>query len=267
MTATNSVRTVATTVDLSRMTKARDLAHAEVAKLLSTRTVRWVLLAELALIALAESGAVESGGVSTTNLATSDGVRLLLGHGGLAAVMSLIIGVTISAGEYRHGTIADTFLSTPRRTPVLLAKFWIAAIVGLVAGILGSAVALATALIWYSEKGVAFGAGGGTVARTLAGVTAWHVLYAVIGVALGALMRAQTAAIVTALVWIFIAETAVASLAVSLGRWLPATAARGLGYDPSSGLLNQAGAGVVLALWAAAMCLSAVVVTSRRDVA
>ena len=266
MTATNSVRTVATTVDLSRMTKARDLAHAEVAKLLSTRTVRWVLLAELALIALAESGAVESGGVSTTKLATSDGVRLLLGHGGLAAVMSLIIGVTISAGEYRHGTIADTFLSTPRRTPVLLAKFWIAAIVGLIAGILSSAVALATALIWYSEKGVSFGAGDGTVIRTLAGVTAWHVLYAVTGVALGALMRAQTAAIVTAVVWIFIAETAVASLAVSLGRWLPATAARSLGYDPSSGLLSQAGGGVVLALWAAAMCVGAVVVTSRRDV-
>jgi ABC-2 type transport system permease protein len=263
---TNGVRTVPPAVALSRMTKARDLAHAEVAKLLSTRTVRWVIIAELALIALAESGAVESGGISSTKLATSGGVRLLLGHGGLAAVMTLIIGVTISAGEYRHGTIADTFLSTPRRTPVLLAKFWIAAIVGLLAGVLSSAVALATALIWYSEKGVSFGASDGTVVRTLAGVTAWHVLYAVIGVALGALMRAQSAAIVTALVWIFIAETAVASLAVSLGRWLPGTAARGLGYDPSSGLLAQAGGGVVLTLWAAALCAGAVVVISRRDV-
>ena len=117
------------------MTTARDLAHSEVAKLLSTRTIRWVIVAELALIALAESGAVASGGISSTKLATAAGARDVLLHGGLAAVMSLIIGVTISAGEYRHGTIADTFLSTPRRTPVLLAKFWIAAIAGLVAGI------------------------------------------------------------------------------------------------------------------------------------
>jgi len=249
------------------MTKARDLAHSELAKLLSTRTIRWVIAAELVLIALAESGAVESGALSSTKLATAAGMRALLVHGGLAAVMSLIIGVTISAGEYRHGTIADTFLSTPRRTPVLLAKFWIAAIAGLVAGVLSSVAALTTALIWYSVKGISYGASDGTVVRALVGVTAWHLLYAVIGVALGALIRAQSAAIVAAVVWIFIAETAVAGLAVSLGRWLPATAARGLGYDSSNGLLPQAGGGVVLALWTAAFGVGAVIVTLRRDVA
>jgi ABC-2 type transport system permease protein len=251
---------------MTGVTAGRDLTHSEFAKLLTTRTIRWVIIAELALIALAESGAVESGAISSTKLATAAGVRALLVHGGLAAVMSLIIGVTISAGEYRHGTIADTFLSTPRRTPVLLAKFWIAAVAGLVAGILSSAVALTTALIWYSVKGISFGADDGTVVRAFVGVTAWHVLYAVIGVALGALIRAQSAAIVAAVVWIFIAETAVAGLAVSLGRWLPATAARGLGYDSSSGLLPQASGGIVLALWTAAFCVGAVIVTLRRDV-
>lgn len=249
------------------MTNARDLAHSEVAKLLSTRTIRWVIAAELVLIALAESGAVESGAISSTKLATAAGMRALLVHGGLAAVMSLIIGVTISAGEYRHGTIADTFLSTPRRTPVLLAKFWIAAIAGLVAGVLSSLAALTTAFIWCAVKGISVGASDGTVVRALVGVTAWHLLYAVIGVALGALIRAQSAAIVAAVVWIFIAETAVAGLAVSLGRWLPATAARGLGYDSSSGLLPQVGGAVVLASWTAAFGVGAVIVTLRRDVA
>ena len=251
---------------MTGVTAGRDLTHSEFAKLLTTRTIRWVIIAELALIALADSGAVESGAISSTKLATAAGVRALLVHGGLAAVMSLIIGVTVSAGEYRHGTIADTFLSTPRRTPVLLAKFWIAAVAGLVAGILSSAVALTTALIWYSVKGISFGADDGTVVRAFVGVTAWHVLYAVVGVALGALIRAQSAAIVAAVVWIFIAETAVAGLAVSLGRWLPATAARGLGYDSSSGLLPQASGGIVLALWTAAFCVGAVIVTLRRDV-
>jgi len=89
----------------------------------------------------------------------------------------------------------------------------------------------------------------------------------VIGVAVGSLIRAQAAAIVTAVVWIFVAETALSGLVVSLGRWLPATAARTLGNAPDAGLLPQLGAGVVLLGWAAVAAVGAAAVTMRRDVA
>src|SRR5436305_1155578 len=101
------------------MTSVGGLFHSEVAKLLTTRAVRWVVVAELALIAVAESGAVASGTISSAKLATPQGVRTLLEHGGLAAIMTIVLGVTISASEYRHHTITDTFLSTPRSTPAL----------------------------------------------------------------------------------------------------------------------------------------------------
>ena len=71
-----------------------------------------------------------SGTISKAKLATTDGTRTLLEHGGLAAIMTLVLGVTISASEYRHHTITDTFLSTPRRSPALAAKYTVAAAAG-----------------------------------------------------------------------------------------------------------------------------------------
>ena len=131
---------------------------------------------------------------------------------------------------------------------------------------LSSLVAFGTAAAWYAAKGVSFHAGSSAVVRTSIGVIGWHTAYAVIGVALGALVRSQAAAIVVAVGWIFLAETGVAGLAVGLGRWLPATAARALGDDPGSGLLPQVGAAAVLAGWAAAICVGATIATKRRDV-
>jgi ABC-2 type transport system permease protein len=244
----------------------KGLMHSELAKLLTTRAVKWVVLAELFLVALAESGAIASGALSTAKLETPGGVRLVLEHGGLAAIMSLVIGILVTAGEYRHGTIADTFLSVPRRTPVVVAKLWIGFFAGVLAGILSSLTALVTAVIWYSAKGLSFDVTSASVVRSLIGIVLWHAMYATIGVALGALLRSQAVAIVLAVIWIFVAETAVAQLVVSVGRWLPATAARGLGYSSDSGLLPQLGAGFVLAGWAAVAAVAAIAVTKRRDV-
>jgi ABC-2 type transport system permease protein len=242
------------------------LIHSEMAKILTTRAAKWVVLAELCLIALAESGAVASGTLSKAKMATPSGVKLLLEHGGLGAIMSLVLGILISAGEYRHGTIADTFLSVPRRTPVMVAKLWIGFLVGILAGILSSATALVTALIWYSAKGVSFDLTSATVIRSLIGIVLWHAMYAAIGVGVGALVRSQAVAIVLAVIWIFVAETAVSQLVVSLGRWLPATAAKGLGNSSDSGLLPQYGAGLVLAGWVALAAVAAIAATKRRDI-
>ena len=248
-------------------TSIRSLWAAELLKLNSTRAARWIVIGAALLAAFVISGAVASGGVSLNELATDAGLRTVLEHGGLAAVMPLILGILISAGEYRHGTVVDTFLTEPRRARVIGAKLLAGATAGVVAGI-GCAIATAvTASAWYSAKDVTFDLGSTAVVRSLVGIVLWDLLYAVIGVAVGSLIRAQAAAIVTAVVWIFVAETALSELVVSLGRLLPATAARTLGNAPDAGLLPQVGAGVVLLGWAAVAAVGAAAVTMRRDVA
>jgi ABC-2 type transport system permease protein len=104
------------------------------------------------------------------------------------------------------------------------------------------------------------------VLRSLGGIVLWVGLYAVIGVAVGSIIRAPAAAIVSVLIWLTIVETAVSGLVVSVGRWLPATAASALGNAPVDGLLPQVGAGFVLFGWAALTTAGALIATTRRDV-
>ena len=247
-------------------TSTRGLVSAELTKLATTRAARWIVVAAALLVALAMSGAVASGGVPPGALATDAGLRTVLEHGGLTAILPLVLGILISAGEYQHGTVVDTFLTEPRRTRVIGAKLVTGALVGVAAGLLCATVAATTATAWYAVKDVPLDLGSAVALRSGVGIVAWQTLYTVIGVAVGAIVRGQAAAIVAVVAWVFIAETALSGLVVSLGRWLPATAARALGNAPDAGLLPQAGGGLVLLAWVAVASVGAVMVTARRDV-
>lgn len=241
------------------------LVRAELLKLTTVRTPRWVLLVQVVLLAMAASGAVVSGVLSPERMATQAGMRTFLAHGGVVAILSLAIGITMSAGEYRHGTVVDTFLTTPRRSRVVVAKLVAGALAGLVAGAVVAVAVVGLAVAWYQAKGVTLD--WTVVARSTAGVIVWQALYAVLGVAVGAMVRAQTAAVVGAVAWLFVAEGALSQLLSSVGRWLLATAASALGYAPGNGYLPQVGGGAVLAGWTVLAGLAAVVLTRRRDVA
>ena len=251
--------------DRSTTTRFSGLVRAEVAKLTSTRAAGWLVLAAAALSALAVSGVVNAG-VARSALATETGVRTVLGHGGLAAILPLVLGVLVSAGEYRHGTVVDTFLSEPRRRRVVGAKLVLGLGVGLVVGLLDAAVTAGVTASWYSAKGVTLDLGSHVVLRSMVGIVIWTMLYGAIGVAVGAMVRTPPAAIVAVVVWLFIAETAVAGLVVDVGRWLPGTAARALGNAAFDGELSQAGGGAVLLGWAVLAAAGAFAATARRDV-
>lgn len=241
------------------------MAWAEVDKLRTTRAVTALLLGQAGLVGLAVTGVMLSSGVSEAELATDLGVRRVLEHAGLATVISLVIGVMAIAGEYRHGTITDTYLSEPRRGRVLSAKLAVNAAVGAVAGVVSAAVAIAATTTWMGVRDVPFDSSSTAVVRSLAGLIAWNTCYAVIGVALGALLRNVTGAIVLSLVWTGIVEGALAALAPDVGRWLPATAALALGHGTGENLLPQAGAALALLAYTAVLAIAAVAVTGRRD--
>ncbi len=241
------------------------LVAAELIKLTSIRAVRWILLSIGLLVALMMSGVIFSGAVPPDELSTESGMRLVLAHGSLGAVLTLILGIMISAGEYRHGTAVDTFATEPRRGRVLLAKLAAGSAVGVVAGLVAAAASAATAAIWYAAKDVPLDLGSAVVVRSVFGMALANLLFTLLGVAVGGLIRGQSVAIVSALIWIFAAETAIAQLVVSLGRWLPWTTGATLGNSPGDGLLPQAGAGAVLVGWVAVLSVAAAI-ASRRDV-
>lgn len=244
------------------------LVAAELRKLTSTRAPRWVAASAVGMTVLALNGAVASGGIPEDRLGTLDGLRQVLGHGGLAAILALVLGVLATASEHRHGTVVDTLLSEPRRGRVLAAKAVTLAAVGTVLGVVVAVAAWLGTTAWYAGKDIDLPAtlGDATVLRTLAGIVAWNALYAVLGVALGTIIRTPAGAIVTAVLWLYVLETAVAGLVPDVAKWLPAMSALALGNAPDGDLLGQGAAGLVLLGWAATGIAGAWIATTRRDV-
>jgi ABC-2 type transport system permease protein len=231
------------------------------------RTVRgpWLLIAvQQAVIVAGISGLAAAG----TDLRTSDGVRTLMSHAGLvSAIFTLVIGITAVAGEYRHRTITDTYLGTPRRGRVVGAKLAAYTVLGVVTGMMSAVVGTAVTAACLAVDGSSLDLSDPMVWRIAAGIVAFNIVYAAVGVALGALIRNLTAAVTAALVWIALVETIVGNLLGDLGRWLPNRAGLALGYMPSTvPVLPQWGAGLLLVGYAAVIVAAASATTVRRDV-
>ncbi|RBQ19353.1 hypothetical protein DP939_15615 [Spongiactinospora rosea] len=181
-------------------------------------------------------------------------------------LFTLILGILAMTGEHRHKTIAWTFLITPRRSRVLTAKLiaW---------GLTGLAVAAASTLATFIAATAMLAFRGmpvmtGDVPMILIGSTLTTAAYAVLGVAIGALVRNQSAAIAIAVIWFTYADYALSSALPEIGRWLPTGAAR------AAGGLTMPG-GTQLPAWAGALLFAAYITvlvaaarrtTLRRDI-
>jgi ABC-2 type transport system permease protein len=242
-----------------------DLLAAEILKLRTTRTMGWLLLAMVAITGLAVTGAVVLAANANLDLQSQHGVRTVLHVSASGALFVLVLGAMISAGEYRHRTATDSFLTTPRRRRVVAAKVVTAAGAGIVFGAMAAGSALAIAAHLYALKGYTFPLSSSEAWQILAGATLYASLLGALGAATGSLVRNQVAVIVGWLVWLLLAENIVVGLVPDIGRWLPGAAGRGLVMDPNGDFLAQPVAAVVLASYAIAIAVAAIVIERRRD--
>lgn len=241
-----------------------DLVAAEWLKLRTTRLLYAVVPGAVALSFAAVAGAVLSIG-SSGQLGSADGIRRVLAVTGTGAIVVLVAGILISAGEYRHGTAADTFLSTPQRHRVLMAKLWAGAALGLATGAITSLACLGVAAVLYNARDAAFPFSDPDVWLTLVGTLTYTTLFAVLGVALGSLLRNQVLAITCALAWLAVIEHTLVNLTPDVARWLPAAAGQAIVRTPLNQLLSPlAGAGV-LATYAAAIAMASIRIAATRD--
>src|ERR671919_1288156 len=171
------------------------LVAAEWLKLRTTRVLWAIVPAVVLLSAVAVAGLVLwSEAAGTPLFEPTEGARQAALHlTSTGAVLVMVLGIIISAGEYRTQTATDTFLTTPRRSRVVAAKLAIGAVLGLALGALSAAVGLPVAYLWFEAEGAAFPAGDAEVWLTLGGVVLYASLFAVLGVAIGCLVRNQVA--------------------------------------------------------------------------
>lgn len=138
---------------------------------------------------------------------------------GTNSIFPLIVGVLIVTTEFRHGTIGRTLQLVPSRLRVLSWKLAAGAayavLFTLVSLVLTAFVLLVLATV--EDVSLSWGAEGWTA---LWQVFVGMVLPALLGVAVGALLRSQVMAVTAVLVWVFVVEN-LGMLLPRVAPWLP----------------------------------------------
>jgi ABC-2 type transport system permease protein len=245
------------------------LVNTELLKVRTTRTVWWLLIATLVLTALNLSLTVGFAGQQGSPPIDSELTqRNVFASAGAAYLFPLILGILGMTGEYRHQTVSATFLVEPRRGRVLAAKLIAYALLGLLFGVVSAILALALAFPLLRLRGVETLAAGVDVPAIMFASLAAMTLYAVVGVAIGALLRNQIAAIVGALVWVLVIEALVINLLPDVGKWFPGGAASAMlqANVPTGDLLPAWGGGLVFLAYGLVLAVAARLLTVRRDI-
>jgi ABC-2 type transport system permease protein len=198
-----------------------------------------------------------------------DSVRSLVTTSSLSGLLMLVLGAVAGAGEYRHGTIASTLLVSPNRLRAVTAQTLACGVGGFAVGLAAALITAAVALPWLAAID-APSLGGGDLLEIVFGNALYSGLSAALGVALGALLRNQVAAIVLLLLFLFVVDPALSALAEDYARF----SLTGLATSMSWGTTDDFGAdllpfGAAVAVWCAytaAIVAGAAWLTSRRDV-
>lgn len=180
------------------------LVRAELLKLRTTRLLLWLGLLIMALEVFVIALHVSQDSVSS--LAETRNQRDVVSIAAVSALISLILGIVSSAGEFAHGTIGQTFLVAPVRVRVAAAKLLAVAVAGAVLGLVACAFAwgFGALLLWARSVPVHLAAGSSL--RLIPGIAVASAITGALGVGFGALVRRQTGAIVISLVWLLVGE-------------------------------------------------------------
>ena len=203
----------------------------------------------------------------TSRLGGEDGIRSLLSTAGAGGLLIMVLGVVASAGEYRHGTIAATLLVAPDRLRVMTAKVIASIAVGAGIGIAAAALTAAIALPWLSARGAALTLSTGEVIGQFAGGVLYNGLAAPLGVAIGALLRNQIAAVVLVMVVLFVVDPTLSVLIEDYAEYslTGLSVAMAGAQDAADELLPVWAAALIWGGYTLAVIAAATIALRRRD--
>jgi ABC-2 type transport system permease protein len=233
----------------------RRAVAAELLKLRTTHTGGLFLLAVVALVAISVSApSVLVGG-------KHDPHTVVEGAASLALTLTLLLGITMSAGDEQQGGVVNSLLVAPRRARLVVAKVVAAMAVGVLFAAITALLSIGIELIFpasaarISAKESLLTAGGIMVAGPL------------LAIGVGTILRSQALAVGASLVWLYVGELFVSQLSYPAYTWLP-------GGDREA-LLRHVSAthvippmwagGLVLAVYGLGMCAIGAWLLSQRD--
>ncbi|MFD4991253.1 hypothetical protein ACFWH7_12835 [Cellulosimicrobium cellulans] len=225
----------------TRPTAARTTPHgptlarvvaSEWTKLTSLRSSWWAAALTVAVSAAltylsAQASSVDPGFDPTGSLTSG----LLL-----AQVPPLVLGVLVGTGEHGTGAFRTTFVAVPRRWPVLAAQTVATAAFALLTAVLAVAAAVLALLPSARSRAISLDLGADGTPRVLGGMVLLLVAMALLGLALGALLRRPVPAVTVAVLVVLVLPVALV-LAADLGSDPLAASA---GVPPAQAAVNTA---------------------------
>lgn len=180
------------------------------------------------------------------------------------------LGVLFVSSEYGTGMIRSTLAAVPTRLPVLVAKAIVIAVTAAISMITVSIVAFlsAQALLGHYRTGYSLSDPGAL--RVVLGTGIYLTLIALLGSAIGWIVRSTPGALVTYIAVILVIPLLVGNVLGDAGRhiaeFLPTNAGAAFSTSLPEGLSLRPWVGLtVMAIWVAAALTTAAVVLRRRD--
>lgn len=204
------------------------LVRAEWTKLFTTRVWIGLLLGSFALVGgfaalfTGLAGVTQNGQPGIPAVGSPQYEHLALASGTNATALLLILGIIGMTQEYRHRTATPTFLTTPKRGRVVIAKLVAYALAAIPFAVLILGVGVLVVEVYAGARGAAPSLSGDNL-RVLAGAGGGLIVYTVLGVGVGALLRNQVGAIVGALVFLYVLQPIVSAIGpiAAAYKWLP----------------------------------------------
>lgn len=242
---------------------------AERIKLTSTRSPLWLALTVVVL----SLGLAGIQAVAALPYSAVGPERAGLGVAMFGVPVLMILSALTVTGEYRTSMIRTTFMATPRRSRVLIAK---AVVAMSLSGLLAAAMSLGSMVLVRAmlddRQGAQLALDQSGPWRTVAAITLYAALAALLAVGLGALLRHSAAVIAVLLLLPFVVEPllgATPGVGSRIGPLFPFANANAFTEIPwlqsFSMWWGPVGSAVYFAAVAATVFAAAVAVTARRD--
>jgi ABC-2 type transport system permease protein len=242
------------------------LLRSELRATASNPVTWWLLLAVMAIGVVGTLAPLVAADATRAELLTDRSLQEAMHGAAAGASLVLVAGIVSMAGEWRWGQVTQSLLTTPRRAHLVVAKVAVNVGVGAVFGLAAGVAALLAAMGWYRANDLSLPLDRAAVWLTLLGCLAVSMVFGVLGVAVGAIVRNVVAAVVGGLAWQVLVEPALFAAAPSVFRWLPGMASFTLRRQPAEGLLTMGPAVSVLVVVLVGAVAAGIWIVERTDV-
>ncbi len=195
-------------------------------------------------------------------------------------VFPLLVGTLMVTTEFRHKTLTPTFLAVPRRGVALAAKVVIGVVMGLLFGVLGLVATVGPGAVILAASGLETGLASSDTWALAGRMLLAFVLWTLVGIGVGSVVRNQVVAIVIVLAFTQFIEPLVRlaggfveglqpvinALPGAAGDALVGASAFSLGMPTATDPLSWWGGGLVLLAYALAFVVLGQFTSWRRDV-